>query len=277
MKPLKHLSFSFLFALLCLLTGSGCQGKKQAAPQINNKPDPALDTASIHQDLREYEALDLSIADPAGGERFRKILKKSEAMGYHDQTCQLLMDFAHSHANRGNLDSTLYYYEKAKPYCNQPIFDKTLPASFLTEFGAFYHSLRSDNVAANRSYYQALNYLKKHNLTENKLAINLYLYLFATQEQLGHPEQALAYLKNADSLAVKLNIVQAIIAVRTNLGNYYAERKDYKTARKYFEEAVVIGEKNWNPEWDPNILIAALGGKGSILTKTGEAEKAIPV
>jgi signal transduction histidine kinase len=250
----------------------GCQNKDGYGEENARGAPKGLDTARIEQALREYFQ-----RSPEGGTLPVGIVEEAIAMGYNDRVCQLFMDFARYQADQGNLDSTRHYYELARLYCHQPLYDKTLPASFLTEYGAFYHSLRSDNVAANNSYYEALNYLRANNLTRNKITIGIYLYLFATQEHLGNPEQALQYLKEAEKLAIELDVRNALISVRTNLGNYYSERKNYEEARKYFDLALANEDSVWNPDWDPNILIAALVGKASIRVKTGKAAEAVPL
>jgi signal transduction histidine kinase len=266
--------FSFLFVVVLSPMITSCGEKKQPPAANISKAQLPIDTAVIHGKLRRYYAIypgDTATKEAVG----RSLLNELVKMGYNDKTCGLLMDIARAHADKGNFDSSRYYFELAKPYCDKPVFDKTLPAAFLTEFGAFYYSMRSDNVAANNSYYGALQYLKGKGLTDNELTINIYLYLFATQEKLGHPEQGLTYLKEAEKLAVKLNSQQALIAVRTNLGYYYSERKDFETARRYFELSLLNEREIWDPAWDPNILIAALVGKASVLRNLNEHASAV--
>lgn len=277
MKFLKRYLFSTLICILGLLAQTGCNGRKKLPPANPDNRQSFPDSTAINREVRKYESLHSDFADPKASRQLRKILQESIAAGYNDQACSLLMEIARFHAAQGNFDSTLHYFNKARPYCNKPIFDKTLPAAFLADLGAFYHGLRSDEVAANKSYYQALRYLKARNLTANTLTIKLNLYMFATQEKLGHPERGLTYLKDAEALALKLNFIPALIAVRTNLGNYYSERQDFRTARKYFDLAVENAEQNQLPDLDPNILMAAMVGKASVHTKTGEAEKAVPL
>ena len=277
MRTFRQLISGATIFLVFLLTTAGCESKKHTSLKNPSQARSTLDTAKIQAALRKFDAQDPGVADSIKSKQLKKILQQSIAMGYNDQACTLLMDIARAHASRGDFDSTFHYFNQARTYCNNPNFDKTLPAAFLADLGAFYSSLRSEEIAANKSYYQALNYLKAKNLTENTLTIKLYLYLFYTQEKLGNPERGLSYLKEAEKLALKLNYIPALISVRTNLGNYYAERKDFKAAQKYFGLAVADAEKNWQPDWHPNILMAALVGKASAFTKTGEAEKAIPL
>ncbi len=275
MKNIKPALSFFLFGIVTMLVFVHCSDREQNKPtQAQSKN--VLDTAGINQRSRDNDSLK-SADDKIRNAALMNLLAESISMGYNDKACNIYLDIARSHADAGNFDSTLHYYNLAKNYCNKPVYDKTLPAVYLTEFGAFYHGLQSDNVSANQRYYDALKYLEANDLTNNELTINIYLYLFATQEKLGNPEQGLKYLKDGEALAIKLNSMQALIAVRTNLGYYYSERKDYKTARTYFEKALENEEKIWNPIWDPNILIAALVGKASVLVKLDEASSAVPI
>src|SRR5688572_25140623 len=171
MRAIKQLFPGVAIILVFLLTTAGCERKQHTRPAKLSNTKTKLDTARIHTALRKYDALEPEIADTTKAKQLKKILQESIAMGYNDQVCTLLMDIARSHASRGDFDSTLHYFNQARPYCNKPNFDKTLPAEFLADLGAFYHSLRSDEVAANNSYYQALNYLKAKHLTENTLTI----------------------------------------------------------------------------------------------------------
>jgi two-component system, NarL family, sensor kinase len=274
MKLLKRSILVAVTAMLGVVMFAGCKsnnGREEKEPSENTR---VLDTAKIEAELRKDYAL--SPDDPKKGPALRAVLKDAMGMGYNDQVCNVLMEFGRRYADQGKFDSSLYYYQMARKYCFKPLYDKTLPAAYLAEFGAFYHSMRSDNVAANNSYYEALQYLKANNLTEQPITIGLYIYLFGTQEKLGHPEQALSYLKEAERLAIKLKSEMALIVVRTNFGNYYSERKDYKTARTYYDMAL-DSVQTWNPYWDPNALIAALVGKASVRVKTGEAADAVPI
>ena len=260
---------------LWLLAVAGCM-TKQDTPHSNSQDSASgaqLDTGRIEKAVRAQALLPASEKEHA----LRKILSEAIAVGYNDRTCRVLMDIGEHHTDHGNLDSTLYYFQRAKDYCNKPIYDSTLPAAYLIEFGAFYHSLRSDHVAANSSYYQALNYLKANKLTENELTILVYIYLLGTQEILGHHAQALTYIKEAEKLAIKLDSKKALIAVRTNLGDYYYEQKDYQTAARYYDLALADIETSWDNNWDPNILIGALAGRASAYTAAGEPLRALPL
>jgi two-component system, NarL family, sensor kinase len=259
-------SFLLIFITVMALA---CQRPKNGASQ--RKPDTSpLDTAIIHKKLREYEAV-YAANGPGQYDMLQNILKDAIAMGYNDQACFLSMDFARHHADRTNFDSSLYYYNKARQYCNKPLYDSSLPAAFLAEFGAFYYSTRSDYLGANKCYYDALHYLKENKLDENELTITLCVFLFETQQKLGHHKQALEYLKEGEQMARKLHSKQGIIIVWNSYGEHYAKQRDYGLALNYYDSSI-----QHEPDiWDPNILTNALTGKGRTLIKMNRASEAI--
>jgi len=261
-------------SIFCLCCASGCRENKVGHIANHTGRSSTMDTAKIHAALRRQAQLPMG--SPERESVLRAILAESIAIGYNDKVCYLMMDFATHYAERGNMDSTREYYAQAQQYCFSPVFDRTLPASWLIESGAYYHSMRSDYISAYNNYYQALRYLRAQKLTENELSINLYIYLISIQEHLGRHKQALAYLIEGERLALKLHSMQALIAIRTSFGDYYFEQKDFQRARQYYDLALENEQAVWNPDWDPNILIAALVGKASVRTATGEAVAAIP-
>lgn len=266
----SRLRFPIVVALMLHILSTSCRtDNKSSVPRRK-----AIDTAGIDALLRKQMAMPVS--DPGKETLLRSIIKKSIETGYNDKACYLLMDIASHHIERGNFDSGLHYYNMAKDYCFNPVFDKITPAAFLSEFGAYYHSLRGNFIAANNCYYQALSYLKTNNLTENELTINLYIYLAGTQERLGRHDQAMQYLEAGEQLAIRLHSTQALIAIRGTFGDYYFERKDFNKAESYYDLALQVADTAWNPNWDPNILTIALAGKGSVLTVRHKADEAIP-
>jgi signal transduction histidine kinase len=263
-------SFFPIIILLLLTAGIGCRERKPL-PEANTTKDRAgMDTAKIGAALRQFDALPPGTKGKAA--ILERIRNEAVAMGYNDQACLLSMDLARGQADRGNFDSTLYYYEYARPYCYKPLFDKSLPAVYLTEYATFYHGLKSDYEAANKYYYEALGYLKANGMGEHEIVTSLYYFLHANQVKLGHYDQALAYLKEGEQLALKLHSKEGLPAIRGGLGDFYAHRKDYVTAEPYYDSVLKV-EKDI---WDPNILIMSLVGKGGVLTNTGRAAQAIP-
>lgn len=268
MNRFKPIHVTFFLLIYLAISALACQDRNNTS---QNKPkDPRLDTAALHKKLRQYEALFEANGQGQYG-MLQGILHDAIAMGYNDQACFLSMDFARHHADRANFDSSLYYYNKARPYCNKPLYDSTLPAAFLAEFGAFYYSLRSDHVGANKCYYDALQYLKENKLDENELTITLCVFLFGTQQKLGNHNQALQYLKEGEKMAQKLNSKQGVILVWASFGEFYTKQGQYQTALNNYDSAI----KREHDIWDPNILTYALNGKGKALVKMGKASEAV--
>src|SRR5688572_17474095 len=142
MKFLKDIILYKIIFIGLFLVCAGCQ-KNQPLPEVNEKEERMLpDTARIHQALRNFDALPPDTKGKAS--ILDEIRQEAISMGYNEEACYLSMDLARGQADRGNLDSARIYFEEARPFCNEPLFDKTLPATFLSEYASFYHSLRSD-------------------------------------------------------------------------------------------------------------------------------------
>ena len=164
-----------IFVLLsCFFGNSSCKNKTDPTLSTISTDSLKLDTGKIHAALRAYDSLPPETKGKA--KILDSIRQEAIAMGYNEEACFLSLDLARGQADRGNLDSARIYFEEARQFCNNPLFDKTLPATFLSEYASFYHSLRSDFVAANQGYYEALSYLKENNLTETDLTVALYLF-----------------------------------------------------------------------------------------------------
>src|SRR5687767_1004179 len=104
MKP----SFPILF-FLCLIAGVGCRERKPPPAASSVKSIAGMDTGKIGAALREFDALPPGTKGKAA--ILERIRNEAVAMGYNDQACLLSMDLARGQADRGNFDSTLYYYE----------------------------------------------------------------------------------------------------------------------------------------------------------------------
>lgn len=259
------------FMLTCFFGSVGCKNKVKPVATNLTTDSLRLDTGKIHSALRAFDALPGETKGKA--KMLNDIRQDAIAMGYNEEACYLSLDLARGQADRGNLDSARIYFEEARPFCNDPLFDKTLPATFLSEYASFYHSLRSDFVAANQGYYEALSYLKENNLTDTELTVALYLFLAVTQEKLGHLDEAFKYLREGEELALKLGTKQVLAGIWGHLGYYHANRSDDSLAMDYFNRAIAFESEIW----DPNIITSALIGKASLLTKTGNPSMAIPV
>jgi len=212
MKCTKSILPFSVIVMVLVLASVACK-KTNQAPATNQKTTTiTLDTSKIEEALRKFSALSPSTKGKAA--ILDTIRRDAIAMGYNEQACYLAMDLARGQADRGNLDSARFYFEEARPFCFEPLYDKTLPATFLSEYASFYHSLRSDFMAANQGYYEALSYLKDNNLMETDLTVALYMFLAITQEKLGHLDQAFDYLKEGEALALKLGSKQVLAGIR---------------------------------------------------------------
>jgi two-component system NarL family sensor kinase len=259
-----------IFFLLSLFADTGCRERKSAPIANSVQSIAGMDTGRIGAALRAFDVLPPDTkGKPAILERIRN---EAVAMGYNDQVCLLSMDLGRGQADRGNFDSTLHYFQYARPYCFKPLLDKSLPAIYLTEFATFYYGLKSDYEAANKCYYEALTYLKANDMGDHEMVVSLYYFLHANQVRLGHYDQALAYLREGERIAVKTNSEQGLPAIRGGLGDFYSQRKNYAIAEQYYDSVLKVEKEIW----DPNILIMSLTGKGAALANTGRAQGAIP-
>ena len=268
MKLFKAFYFLIFLATLCV---AGCS-ENNDAKKVADQPITIPDTAQILSRLRTHDSM-LAVNAPGRDTFLRSILNDAIRMKYNDEACNLLMDYARYYTDQGNFDSSLHYYNQAREYCNKPIFDKTLPAAYLAEFGAFYHSLRTDYVSANKAYYDALEYLKANDLTRSEMTVLLYIFLQGTQEELGHHDQALQYLQEGEKLAKEIGSKQALVGIWANMGDFYSKRENHPMAIKYFDSVLL----HYNNTYDPNILSSVMIGKGMALTDIGKAEEAIPL
>ncbi len=180
------------------------------------------------------------------GASVKDVLPASVAGIEKSVLCELYFKYALNCDEEGDIENAVKYYKKCVETSQEPKINAYLSSS-LTNLASIYDENDKSDLAV--KYLQES--LRLDELSTNYNGIYVSSMKLAEIISFKSPEKSLEYLKKAKACAVELNETFYIASSDIALGDYYYNKKDYRTALSHYQSARKLAVNNFTPD---NIL-----------------------
>ncbi|MES2702720.1 MAG: tetratricopeptide repeat protein [Bacteroidota bacterium] len=251
---------TILFVLLLLCRIAPCCAQDGVA--LKGEPDTAV-INRLRKQARKLKNRDSAMP------LLNTSLRMSIAANYADGAANALIDMGKYFMNDGEYEKSLIYLTEAIPWSQKAAKKDILPGCYNNIGLAYFY--QADYINASANYYKALAAFRDDS-TPSRALLSIYTNLFMVNYRLHQPDNAIAYLQQAERLCRKGNFLYELSTVLTNKGGVYFELL-HKTdsALLMLHEAAEIARLNHFDE----TLAYANENIGEVFVKTKLYEQAI--